>query len=79
MKRSKFEVCVAICEAVKIEGLLKPEKIRSILRLDRCTLNQCLDLLVTQKMIERTTCKTGEICTITERGSSVLKFFGKIH
>lgn len=78
MERSKLEVCVAICEAVALEGPLKPEKIRSRIKLDRRTLNQCLDLLVTQDMINRRTCKTGEIYAIIGRGSGVLKFFGKV-
>jgi predicted transcriptional regulator len=78
MERSKLEVCVAICEAVALEGPLKPEKITSRIKLDRRTLNQCLDLLVTQNMIKRSTYKTGEIYTINGRGSGVLKFFRKV-
>ena len=73
---SKLEICLSIIQLLENKGPQTPYKIEisTITKADQ--INKCLNLLIEQKLIEKTTNHNNqETYANTDRGKKVLEFF----
>jgi len=78
MPRSNLEIYVDILESLTVKS---PQNISAIMRksnLNSTTVNQHLDLLVTNQIVNKINHKKRVLYTITPKGTLILKTFSKI-
>jgi predicted transcriptional regulator len=84
LRRSKLEMYVDILKVLARNGPLKPTHIMYKANVNCSVLKQYLDFLIQQNLVEEQTSqkkrhKTRVVYAITERGRTVLKYFGEVN
>ncbi len=76
MQPSRLKTCVLMLNAIEQQGTLKHQQLRQKLKVNQDLLDDCLRILIDNALVlPEAGDGTSTICSVTQRGKNVLRFF----